>query len=413
MAHAHGNAQAFCLSEIRQNAWVVVAPALLAKPRFDAPPSPSHPGKTRWTNRRVLPFRAQAVARLRDKAAVKARGKDALRDDVAAAKAALSASQRAAAALDAKCGQLAREKARNLATRARDGDAFALLAAYALYGLAVRPAFDPCPAIAKAAGAVKKLSDEEEKALRALEVQNTVRQKKENEAAAAAEAEAEVQGRARGGTGSNGSQRQCGSGQSQGDSSSSSSGDGGGAPGVRSRLSFVSGLEGALQRHSPRPHGGARDHTAAAAANAAAVAAGDAASARSSNGAGSGSSGSGGDGWGEVKGGGRAGSGGRVGPLDALFDPDTTDATLDPLSPPEPFSPGRSSQGSSQGSVGRSSKGGGNGAPRARIGLLGGRIRNFMSSAANSSEQEKMCEQNSFSICILRPPPLPLSPSRK
>ena len=287
---------------------------------------------------------------------------------VANAKAALSATQRAAATLEAKLAQLEREKTRNVANRAREKEAFALMASCGLYGLAVRPAFDPSPTnITKAAGAVKKLSDAEEKRLRALEVQNTVRQKKENEAAAAAAAA----------TGS--TSATPGNGSSSGGESS------------KGRLSFVNNLEGALRR---QPSAGNNKNGNSSAATAAAESNGDADGAVSSNGkltsrvSSLGSS--------RVK-------GGRPGELDSLFDPASTSGSNffsdDPLSPSESFSPSRTSRdnkttgdsdksGSIDGDDSSSSSSASS--SRSKPGRLGGRIRNFMSSAANSSEQEKM-----------------------
>lgn len=243
-----------------------------------------------------------------------------------------------------------------MATRAREKEAFALMASHGLYGLAVRPAFDPNPTnIAKAAGAVKKLSDAEEKRLRELEVQNTVRQKKENEAAAAAAANTSTSA-------------------ASVDGSSSSGGESG-----KGRLSFVNNLEGALRR---QPSNSGKTSAATVAAKLAGEA--------EANSNGKVSSG--------VSSFGSRVKGGRPGELDSLFDPASTSGSRffadDPLSPSDSFSPGRNSRdskGAGDGDTASSADGGDGGASaRPKPGRMGGRIRNFMSSAANSSEQEKM-----------------------
>ena len=250
-----------------------------------------------------------------------------------------------------------------MATRAREKEAFALMASHGLYGLAVRPAFDNNPTnITKAAGAVKKLSDAEEKRLRELEVQNTVRQKKENEAAAAAAANtnasaASVDGR------------------------NSSGGESG-----KGRLSFVNNLEGALRR---QPSNSNDNSGKTSAATAAAKLADEAEADSNSNGKVSS----------RVSSFGSRVKGGRPGELDSLFYPASTSGSRffsdDPLSPSDSFSPGRNSRDSiPAGDNDNASSADGDGSrsasARSKPGRSGGRIRNFMSSAANSSEQEKM-----------------------
>jgi len=121
----------------------------------------------------------------RDPEAKRKFGKDVLRERTAAAKKALTAVQRELLALEAKADQLAREKERNTEMREREEVAFARIGAEGLWGLRVTPCFDEDPLIEKAAGAVKKLSDEEEKTLRAKEVLESVRKKKEAEETAA------------------------------------------------------------------------------------------------------------------------------------------------------------------------------------------------------------------------------------
>jgi hypothetical protein len=175
----------------------------------------------------------------RDPDAKKLHGKEVLRERTASAKKALTLVQRELLGLEAKASQLAREKARSAEMRGREEVAFARVEAEGLWGLRVTPAFDPDPLVEKAAGAVKKLSDEEEKAIRSQEVLDTVREKKEREGARAKDAAqggAEEQQAVGGGNG--------GTGGSSGGASASASG----VARMTSKLDFIQSLDATMGR---------------------------------------------------------------------------------------------------------------------------------------------------------------------
>jgi len=171
-----------------------------------------------------------AIKHLRDPKLKQELGIEKLREMTNDAKKALAAKQRELTALEAKVTQM-RSQARGNEAREREEEAFRRIEREALYGKAIAPCFSEEPIIQRQANAVKKLSDEEEARLRALEIQESVRKKKQAEEEAATKAP---------------------SSPSATPSSSSSSRNDRSHDGARGRLSFMSGIEEALG--VPRNH---------------------------------------------------------------------------------------------------------------------------------------------------------------
>jgi hypothetical protein len=173
-----------------------------------------------------------AIDALRDPDAKKAVGKDALKERVADAKGHLTLAQRELAALEARVKLAAAEKAKAWEARAHEDEAHVRVEDEALCGLPVEPCFDPDPPLERQGGVTKKLSDEDEKRLRASEMEESVRKKKETSPQAAPALTAGAVG----GAGGGGAAAHGGGGVA--------SPSGRPLDTVRSKLDFLSGFEG-------------------------------------------------------------------------------------------------------------------------------------------------------------------------
>jgi hypothetical protein len=120
-----------------------------------------------------------AISQGRDPEAKRTIGKEVLRENTAQAKKKLSTAQRELTAFEAKLKNLEREWTRGEHSRMREEEAFQRIEANELFGKPIRPCFDPHPVLQKQENVVKKLTDEEEKALRAIELQESLKKREE------------------------------------------------------------------------------------------------------------------------------------------------------------------------------------------------------------------------------------------
>jgi hypothetical protein len=128
-----------------------------------------------------------AILQARDPEAKKQLGKEFLREKTAKAKKNLAAAQRELMAFEAKIKTLEKELVRSQHQRGREEEAFRKIEVNNLYGKPIPPCFDSNPVLQKQDNVVKKLTDEEEKALRALELQETLRKREQQNKSASDE----------------------------------------------------------------------------------------------------------------------------------------------------------------------------------------------------------------------------------
>lgn len=121
-----------------------------------------------------------AILQARDPEAKKQLGKEFLREQTAAAKKKLVVAQRELMACENKIKTLEKELTRSEHQRVREEEAFQKIEANNLFGKPIPPCFDANPVLLKQDNVVKKLTDEEEKALRALELQETLKKREQN-----------------------------------------------------------------------------------------------------------------------------------------------------------------------------------------------------------------------------------------
>lgn len=121
----------------------------------------------------------KAIIQARDPEAKKQLGKELLREQTAIAKKNLTAAQRELMGFENKIKTLEKELTRSQHQRGREEEAFQKIELYNLFGKPVPPCFDPNPLLQKQDNVVKKLTDEEEKALRALELQETLKKREQ------------------------------------------------------------------------------------------------------------------------------------------------------------------------------------------------------------------------------------------